>query len=289
MPRWPRRETSRWARGAGHTVDLKGGLGRPAHAGQGFTVGAGRGECRRLGTIGDGPHFWAAPTSRAPSSAAWRSRRRRGARLPLQGPAGAGDRHDSSPRSRPTRRSTKAECKRLAIMANDGLARAAAGARAQRRRHGVRGGDGRPHRAANPPVLTELGTVAADCLARAVARGVYEATALPYTTACPTGDALRRERAMMGVSGGVRRRGHRRIDPARHEHLGGAVHGHALPVAHARHQHPGLAGDGPGRRLVRRARRRRRPHAAVPRHRHPGRLHHLLGLLARRRAVVGTP
>jgi L-aminopeptidase/D-esterase-like protein len=37
----------------------------------------------------------------------------------------------------------------------------------------------------DPPVLTELGTVAADCLARAVARGVYEATALPYKTAVP--------------------------------------------------------------------------------------------------------
>ncbi|MBI2735624.1 MAG: hypothetical protein HYX38_03600 [Rhodospirillales bacterium] len=36
-----------------------------------------------------------------------------------------------------------------------------------------------------PPVLTELGTAAADCLARAVARGVYEATALPYKAAVP--------------------------------------------------------------------------------------------------------
>ena len=34
-------------------------------------------------------------------------------------------------------------------------------------------------------MLTELGTAAADCLARAVARGVYEATALPYKTAVP--------------------------------------------------------------------------------------------------------
>jgi L-aminopeptidase/D-esterase-like protein len=37
----------------------------------------------------------------------------------------------------------------------------------------------------DPPVLTELGTVAADRLARAIARGVYEATALPYKTAVP--------------------------------------------------------------------------------------------------------
>ena len=82
---------------------------------------------------------------------------------------------------------TKAECKRLAIMANDGLSRRCARctrpttatrcSRPSTGRAGPPGGD--------PPVLTELGTAAADCLARAVARGVYEATALPYKTAVP--------------------------------------------------------------------------------------------------------
>jgi L-aminopeptidase/D-esterase-like protein len=33
--------------------------------------------------------------------------------------------------------------------------------------------------------LTEIGLAAADCLARAVARGVYEATALPFAGALP--------------------------------------------------------------------------------------------------------
>ncbi len=33
--------------------------------------------------------------------------------------------------------------------------------------------------------LTEIGLAAADCLARAVARGVYEATALPLPDAVP--------------------------------------------------------------------------------------------------------
>ena len=37
----------------------------------------------------------------------------------------------------------------------------------------------------DPLLLTELGAAAADCLARAVARGVYEATALPYPTSLP--------------------------------------------------------------------------------------------------------
>ncbi len=36
-----------------------------------------------------------------------------------------------------------------------------------------------------PPVLTELGAAAADCLARAVARGVCEAKALPFAKALP--------------------------------------------------------------------------------------------------------
>ena len=33
--------------------------------------------------------------------------------------------------------------------------------------------------------LTELGMAAGDCLARAIARGVYEATALPFPGALP--------------------------------------------------------------------------------------------------------
>jgi D-aminopeptidase len=33
--------------------------------------------------------------------------------------------------------------------------------------------------------LTEIGLAAADCLARAIARGVYEATALPFANALP--------------------------------------------------------------------------------------------------------
>ena len=81
---------------------------------------------------------------------------------------------------------TKAECKRLAIMANDGLSKAL------RPVHAPNDGDtvfaaatGKAGRGGDPPVLTELGTVAADCLARAVARGVYEATALPYPGAVP--------------------------------------------------------------------------------------------------------
>lgn len=49
------------------------------------------------------------------------------------------------------------------------------------------GSAGPPHSppGGDPMVLAELGTVAADGMARAVARGVYEATALPYKTSLP--------------------------------------------------------------------------------------------------------
>jgi D-aminopeptidase len=39
-------------------------------------------------------------------------------------------------------------------------------------------------RAENPD-LTEIGLATADCVARAIARGVYEATALPFPGALP--------------------------------------------------------------------------------------------------------
>jgi D-aminopeptidase len=34
--------------------------------------------------------------------------------------------------------------------------------------------------------LTEIGTLAAECVARSIARGVYEATPLPFSGALPS-------------------------------------------------------------------------------------------------------
>jgi len=182
--------------GAGYgatTVTFKGGLGSTsARTRQGFTVGA-LVAVNAVGsaTIGEGPHFWAAPYEQGaefggrswPQKIAAEALAMRFKGLPAPATAttigmvvtDAG--------------LTKAECKRLAIMANDGLSKAL------RPVHAPNDGDtvfaaatgraGPPHFpvGGDPPVLTELGTVAADCLARAVARGVYEATALPYKTA----------------------------------------------------------------------------------------------------------
>ena len=83
---------------------------------------------------------------------------------------------------------TGPQAKRLAIMADDGLARAI------RPAHAPMDGDTvfacATQRLALPSgaeatVLTELGMAAGDCLARAIARGVYEATALPFPSAMP--------------------------------------------------------------------------------------------------------
>ena len=73
----------------------------------------------------------------------------------------------------------KASAKRLAVMAQDGLARAI------RPVHTPQDGDtvfaiatGKRQLGGDPFALAELGTLAADCLARAVARGVYNAATL---------------------------------------------------------------------------------------------------------------
>ena len=76
---------------------------------------------------------------------------------------------------------TPAQARRVAIMAQDGLARAI------RPAHAPFDGDvvfalSTGRRPLSDPVdftLTRLGALAADCLARAIARGVYEATAWP--------------------------------------------------------------------------------------------------------------
>jgi L-aminopeptidase/D-esterase-like protein len=184
--------------GAGYgatTVTAKGGLGSAStRTRQGFTVGA-LAAVNAVGSalIGDGPHFWAAPYEQgdefgglgwpqkiSPEALAVRFKRQ---------PAPATATTIAMVATDATL--TKAECKRLAIMANDGLSKAL------RPVHAPNDGDtvfaaatgraGPPHfpLGGDPPVLTELGTAAADCLARAIARGVYEATALPYKTAVP--------------------------------------------------------------------------------------------------------
>jgi len=79
---------------------------------------------------------------------------------------------------------TKAQCKRLAIMAHDGLARAVLPAHAPMDGDTIFAAATGTRPAVNPiQDLTELGHAAGLVMARAIARGVYEATALPIAGA----------------------------------------------------------------------------------------------------------
>lgn len=160
------------------TVNFKGGLGSAsAITPSGFIVGA-LVVVNAVGsvTIGDGPHFWAGAyevgrefgghglPSRVPPKA--RQLRIKGGAPPSTTIALVVT----------NAQLTKAEAKRLAIMADDGLGRAI------RPSHAPMDGDTViAVSLQDEPLedrsldLTELGQVAADCLARAVARGVYEA------------------------------------------------------------------------------------------------------------------
>ena len=175
--------------GAGYgatTYDLKGGLGSTsAVSSRGFLVGA-LVAVNAMGraTRGSSPYFWAAPYERDEEFG--------GLGEPEQRPADALDLKIK--RDQPTNttiavvatdaRLTKAEMKRVAIMAQDGIALAL------RPAHAPTDGDvvfaASTSRAVREPDvrdLTEIGMLAADCLARAIARGVYEATSLKNSIA----------------------------------------------------------------------------------------------------------
>jgi L-aminopeptidase/D-esterase-like protein len=157
------------------TVNLKGGLGSAsALTRDGHTIGA-------LAAVNAcGPHFWAAPFEVDGEFG--------GLGFPAALPAAA---LLPAAKGRPGENTTiavvatdatltKAQTKELAVMAQDGLARALYPA------HTTLDGDtvfavatGRRPLADAVNELAELGAVAANTLARAVARGVFEAKALP--------------------------------------------------------------------------------------------------------------
>jgi D-aminopeptidase len=170
--------------GAGYgatTYDLKGGLGSTsAVTSRGFLVGA-LVAVNAMGraTRGSGPHFWAAPYERHAEFG--------GLGAPEKEAADALDLRIKSVAPTNTTiavvatdaRLTKAQMKRVAIMAEDGIAMAL------RPAHAPTDGDvvfaATTARSATEPDLTdltEIGMLAAECLARAIARGVFEATPL---------------------------------------------------------------------------------------------------------------
>lgn len=170
------------------TADLKGGLGSAsAVTTRGHTVGA-LAVVNAVGsaTIGRGPHFWAAPYEVGAEYG--------GCGWPATLPPDALDLRIKGAAPPSTTIAciatdatlTKAQARRIAIMAHDGLSRAI------RPAHAPMDGDtvfaaATGRRPLTDPLvdLTEIGLAAADCLARAIARGVYEATALPFAGALP--------------------------------------------------------------------------------------------------------
>lgn len=171
-----------------NTATLKGGVGSTSMVtASGFVVGA-LVVVNAIGsaTIGTGPHFWAAPYEQGAEFGGL------GMPAPMP-PDGLQLRIKGlSPPSTTiavvatNAVLTKPQAKRLAQMADDGLSRAL------RPAHAPMDGDTvialatqrRPLRDANID-LTEIGLAAGDCLARAIARGVYAATALPFPGALP--------------------------------------------------------------------------------------------------------
>ena len=171
------------------TVNLQGGLGSAsAVTGAGHVVGA-LVVVNAVGSVvvGDGPWFWAAP---------WEQDNEYGGRgFPWPLPAGAlatrtklGVQESTTLAVVATDAAlTKPQLKRVAVMAQVGLGRSIHPI------HTPLDGDvvfavATGRKPAPDPLLglTEIGTAAAATLARAVARGVYEAKALPFPDALPS-------------------------------------------------------------------------------------------------------
>jgi len=170
------------------TVNFKGGVGSAsAKSRGGITVGA-LVVINAVGTavVGDGPHFWAAPFEQN-GEFGGRGMPPQIKRSDLAIRAKGGPQENTTIALIATdAKLNKAQCNRLAIMAQDGLARSIYPV------HTPLDGDvvfaaatGRKKLADPFYGLAELGMVAANVMARAAARGVYEAKALPFPGTVP--------------------------------------------------------------------------------------------------------
>jgi L-aminopeptidase/D-esterase-like protein len=171
------------------TVDLKGGLGSAsAVTRDGLAVGA-LAVVNAAGSavVNGGPWFWAAPFEHAAEFG--------GRGLPAPIPAAA-----LEPRTKGNARASttlvvvatdavldRTQAKRLAVMAQSGVARAIYPVHTPLDGDLVFAAATGQRRLADPLIaLAELGAVAANVVARAIARGIYEASALPFPGALPS-------------------------------------------------------------------------------------------------------
>jgi D-aminopeptidase len=174
------------------TAGLKGGLGSASAKTDGGVTVAALAVVNAVGStiVGDGPHFWAAPLEidnefggrGLPAKFSQEMLKVR-----LKGSAAASASENTTIAVVVTdAKLDKAQTKRLAIIAQTGFARAIYPVHAPL--------DGDVVFAAATGVkpvdpgagLTELGAIAANVMARAIARGVYEASALPFSGALPS-------------------------------------------------------------------------------------------------------
>ena len=171
------------------TVNLKGGIGSAsAQTRSGITVGAiAAANAAGSMTIGDTPHFWSAPFEQGKEYG--------GLGWPASFPAevlafrskGALGENTTLAVVATDAKLTKAQAKRLAVMAQSGLSRAIYPV------HTPLDGDvvfaaATGVKQLSDPVfaLSELGMLAANVLARAIARGIFEASALPFPNTLPS-------------------------------------------------------------------------------------------------------
>lgn len=164
------------------TVNLKGGLGSASAMHEGITVGA-IAAVNAAGsvTLGDSAQFWAAPFEQNNEFG--------GRGFPQQVPADAlVPRTKGAPAANTALAVvvtdailTKAQAKRLAIMAQDGLARAIYPVHTPLDGDVVFAAATGVHPLTDPRIgFTQIGALAANVVARAVARAVYEASALKF-------------------------------------------------------------------------------------------------------------
>jgi L-aminopeptidase/D-esterase-like protein len=171
------------------TVNLKGGVGSASTTTRGgITVGA-LAVVNAVGTtvVGDGPHFWAAAFEQNGEFGG------RGAPAKVT-PADLAIRAKGGPQENTTiaviatdALLNKAQCNRLAVMAQDGFARAIYPVHTPLDGDVVFSASVGTKPLADPYYgLAELGMVAANVMARAIARGIYEAKALPFAGSLPS-------------------------------------------------------------------------------------------------------
>ena len=171
------------------TVNCKGGIGSAsAVTAEGHVVGA-LAAVNAVGsvTIGDGPWFWAAPFERAAEfgGLGWPTSFSEQALKPVT--KGSANQSTTLVVVATDAILSKTQAKRLAVMAQSGLSRAIYPV------HTPLDGDvvfaaSTGRRPLTDPLigLAELGTIAANVVARAIARGVFAATTLPLPSALPS-------------------------------------------------------------------------------------------------------